>query len=113
MVKLHAHAKGELKGVIKKLRNMDTYMRDGRKSAIMYCGQCHMPSIEERTIPLPKKRGRPKKGIPKALREATELTVKWCVFCEEPVQPKVRHKKEYIALVQQLDRIYKGLRKNV
>lgn len=79
----------------------------------MYCEQCGFPSIEEKTIPMPKKKGRPKKGTPKALKEMTELTVKWCVFCEEPVKPKVMYKKNYIALIKRIDLIYKGLRKNV
>ena len=112
MVRLHEHAKGQLKGVLKRLREMDNYMSNGSKTAIMYCDQCHMPAIEEKTIPMPKKRGRPKKGTPKILKEMTELTVKWCAFCEEPVKPKAKFRKDYIALVKRLDRIYKGLQKN-
>lgn len=113
MVRLHKHAKDQLKAVLKQLKGMDTYMRNGDKVAMMYCEQCWMPGIEEKTIPMPKKRGRPKKGTPKALKEMTELVVKWCVFCEEPVTPKVMYKKDYIGLVKRLDMIYRGLRKNI
>lgn len=88
-------------------------MHNGDKVAMMYCPDCWMPGIEEKTIPMPKKMGRPKKGTPKALKEMTELIVKWCVFCEEPVKPKVKFKKDYAILIKRLDLIYRGLRKNI
>jgi hypothetical protein len=108
MVRLHKHAKNQMKPMLKRLKEMSTRMHNGSKTALMYCDQCWMPSIEEKVVPLVAPDGKePKEG------DAKELTVKWCVFCEEPVTPKVLFKKDYIALIKRLDMIYRGLRKNV
>ena len=94
---------------------MKTYMRNGKKVAMMYCPECHMPGIEEKQIPvkIKKKPGRPRKNELKAPQKVKEITIKWCVFCEEPVKPKVLFKKDYISLVKNLSLIYRGIKKNI
>lgn len=96
-IRLHNHAKNQIKKIIGKIRKMPNTQYNGQKTGMMYCEHCILPSIEERI----------------AKRKEKEIRIKWCVFCDQQVVGRIVLKKQYLVMMKNLSLIYKGLRKNI